>query len=68
MELGGIGVDRREEVAALLGLVLRLPGAEAFCERAPEAVEPGPRRLEDPSDDVDTSTVLSFLSLAIRTI
>src|SRR5262249_20341571 len=43
-------VEVREEVAALLGLVLRSPRPQGLRERAPEAIEACVRHLEKPAD------------------
>ena len=43
----GVGVDRLEEVAAGLRLVLRLAGPQALGERSPEPVQAGVHHLEE---------------------
>ena len=45
-----VGVERREEVLAALGLVLRLAGAQALGQRPPEPVQPGVRHLQHAAD------------------
>src|SRR5204863_2065816 len=45
-----IVVEDLEEIAALLGLVLRRAGLEALGERAPEAVEPRVAHLEEAAE------------------
>ena len=49
-QLGGVGVERFEEVAAGLHLALRLPGSQSLGQRSPEPIQAGVRHLQNTAD------------------